>query len=203
VAAVQSGNPPDEEAALFAKQRSTHNNYFTLPVLFCMISIHYPFLYGHPFNWVILISIIAITSYARHFFNLRHRGVVNYWILGRAVSAFLLLAFWLGHQQYYRGNDTEQISGQALDHNSLPVSDEVAYQMIRIHCAGCHAAQPVYPGFYAPPAGVLMDTRDSIRNSLARSITAVSTNYMPLGNVTAMTREERVDLLDWMEGQAR
>ncbi len=189
VAAVQAGEEPDPAPAAFAKQRSTHNNYFTLPVLFCMISNHYPFLYGHEFNYLILIAIIAITAYARHFFNLRHRGVVNYWIPVRAFAAFLLLACWLGFERY-------EAQQSAL---SLSVADDVAFQIIDTHCTVCHAQNPTQPGFVAPPAGVLMDDRDAVLAAAEQMLTAVSTDYMPLGNLTGMTVEERTDLIAWLE----
>ncbi|MBO6657128.1 MAG: urate hydroxylase PuuD [Pseudomonadales bacterium] len=189
VAAVQAGEEPDPAPAAFAKQRSTHNNYFTLPVLFCMISNHYPFLYGHELNWLILIAIIAITAYARHFFNLRHRGVVNYWILVRACLGFLLLAGWLGYDRH-----VEQQA--ALE---LQVADEAAYALIDKHCTVCHAEKPTQPGFLAPPAGILMDDRDAILGSTAQMATAIKTDYMPLGNLTGMTPEEKTELVAWLE----
>ena len=188
VAAVQAGNSPDPLAAAFAKQRSTHNNYFTLPVLFCMISNHYPFLYGHELNWVILIAIIGITAYARHFFNLRHQGITNYGVLVRAFLAFLVLAIWLG---YERLPSAEQIEPPA-------VSDESAMAIIAKHCKVCHSINPTQPGFVAPPAGVLMDDAIEILRSTDQILTAVNTGYMPLGNITGMTAEERANLIAWL-----
>lgn len=189
VAAVQAGDEPDPAPAAFAKQRSTHNNYFTLPVLFCMISNHYPFLYGHSYNYLILIAIIAITAYARHFFNLRHQGVVNHWILVRAFFGFLLLAGWLGYERFAMQQATL----------ALKVADDAAFELIDTHCTVCHAAQPTQPGFVAPPAGVLMDDRDAVLGAVDQMITAVSTDYMPLGNLTGMTQAERVELIAWLE----
>lgn len=189
VAAVQSGREPDPAPAAFARQRSTHNNYFTLPVLFCMISNHYPFLYGHAYNYLILIAIIAITAYARHFFNLRHQGVLNYWILVRAAAAFLLLAGWLGFERY-------QAQQQAM---TMQVADETAFEIIDAHCTVCHAQNPTQPGFTAPPAGILMDDRRAVLGAVEQILTAVSTGYMPLGNLTGMTPQERGDLIAWLE----
>lgn len=90
--AVDAGKTPDKAPMLAAKTRSIHNNYFTLPVIFCMISNHYAFLYGHPYNWLILIALLTITAYARHFFNLRHRGIIKPSILILAVAATLAVA---------------------------------------------------------------------------------------------------------------
>ena len=130
VAAIQAGEEPDATAAAFAKQRSTHNNYFTLPVLFCMISNHYPFLYGHQYNWIILMYVMAVTAYARHFFNLRHRGDVNPWILVRAVAAFLVLAVYLG---------VERLSASS---SAQAVSDEKVLAIVQKHCKVCHSVTP-------------------------------------------------------------
>ncbi|MFT7221884.1 MAG: putative membrane protein [Candidatus Azotimanducaceae bacterium] len=192
VAAVQSGEEPDPAPAALAKLRSTHNNYFTLPVLFCMISNHYPFLYGHDFNYLVLILIIAITAYARHFFNLKHRGEIRYGVLIQAALAFLVLAGLLGYERY-----EQQASMMALQ-----VEDGAAFALIDQHCTVCHAASPTQPGFTAPPAGILMDDRDAVYRSASQMLTAVSTDYMPLGNLTGMTPEERTDLMAWLSKQS-
>ena len=189
VAAIQAGQDPDSGAAAFAKQRSMHNNYFTLPVLFCMISNHYPFLYGHSYNWVILIAIIAITAYARHFFNQRNRGIVDYSILVKAFVAFILLSGALGIERY-----EQQRTSVAMD-----VAGGAAFALIDTHCAVCHSQTPTQPGFVVPPAGILMDDRDVILQSAAQMLTAVQTDYMPLGNLTGMTDDERAELVSWLQ----
>jgi len=189
VAAVQAGQDPDPAPAAFAKQRSMHNNYFTLPVLFCMISNHYPFLYGHSYNWVILIAIMAITAYARHFFNQRNRGIVDYSILVKAFVAFILLSGALGIERY-----EQQRTSVAMD-----VVDGAAFALIDAHCAVCHSQTPTQPGFVVPPAGILMDDRDVILQSADQMLTAVQTNYMPLGNLTGMTDDERAELVSWLQ----
>ena len=192
VAAVQAGQDPDPVPAAIAKQRSMHNNYFTLPVLFCMISNHYPFLYGHAYNWLVLVTIIAITAYVRHFFNQRHRGIVDYSILIKSAVGFILLASWLGFERY----DQKQAS------LAMGVADDVAFTLINTHCAVCHSQTPTQPGFVAPPAGMLMDDRDVIVQSVAQMLTAVQTGYMPLGNLTGMTDDERAELISWLEKKA-
>ncbi len=189
VAAVQAGEEPDPGPAVFAKQRSMHNNYFTLPVLFCMISNHYPFLYGHPYNWAILISIIVITAYARHFFNQRNRGIVDFSILVKAFIGFLLLSGALGFERY----EQKQAS------LAMAVADSAAFALIDTHCVVCHSQTPTQPGFVASPAGILMDDRDVILQSAAQMRTAVQSDYMPLGNLTSMTASERAALISWLE----
>ncbi len=186
VKAVEAGEEPDADLAAFAKLRSTHNNYFTLPVLFCMVSNHYPFLYGHAWNWLILVYAMSVMAYARHFFNLRHRGVVRPRILVHAVIAFLLLFALLGYERY-------QPAGK-----ELTVSDSRAMQIVAEHCQGCHSQSPSMTGFTAPPAGIRMDSPDQVRASADRLRVAVETRYMPLGNLTGMTAGDRADLLAWL-----
>jgi uncharacterized membrane protein len=190
VKAVEAGNEPDADLAAFAKLRSTHNNYFTLPVLFCMISNHYPFLYGHEYNWIILVYVMGVMAYARHFFNLKHQGIINFWILVRAIIAFLFLASYLGY---------ERLSRAPLDQ---VVSDGEVKAVVEMHCSVCHSINPTFPGFTASPAGIVMDNMDEITASASRMKVAIETNYMPLGNVTNMSDGERVILLSWLENNS-
>ena len=189
VEAVQSGQEPDPLPAAMAKHRSMHNNYFTLPVLFCMVSNHYPFLYGHTYNWIILISIISITAYARHFFNQRNRGVVDYSILVKAFLAFLVLSVILGYERYQH-----QETSQALD-----VNDSAALALIDTHCVVCHSKTPSQPGFAVAPAGMMLDKRETIIQSAGQLLTATQTGYMPLANLTGMTEKERAELVSWLQ----
>ena len=75
VAAIENGEKPDPAWGIKAKLHSTHNNYLTLPLLFIMISNHYPMTYSHEYSWLVLLAIIAITAFARHYFNLEHKGI--------------------------------------------------------------------------------------------------------------------------------
>jgi uncharacterized membrane protein len=194
VDAVQNGREPDARGAALAKQRSTHNNYFTLPVLFCMVSNHAPFIYSHPHNWLILISILAIVAYARHFFNLRHRGIIDYRILIFSIAAFLGLATWLAYEQF---KPFEESPREIVFSNPVDVTE--VHRILKVHCQVCHAAEPTHPGFVAPPAGVLMDDPAIYRKSASQILTAISTGYMPLGNVTGMTQIEREQVIYWLE----
>ena len=199
VAAVQAGQEPDADAAAFAKLRSTHNNYFTLPVLFCMISNHYPFLYGHEQNYVVLASIIAITAYARHFFNLRHRGIVDYSVLAYAFVGFLVLAVWLGYDKLPETSESD--ASARPEPVEIVVNPEAAQALVRKHCTVCHSATPTQPGFVAPPGGVLMDDPSIYLKSRVLMITTLRTNYMPLGNITGMSKDERKTMIDWLESE--
>ncbi len=192
VKAVEAGNEPDASLAGFAKLRSTHNNYFTLPVLFCMISNHYPFLYGHQYNWIVLVYMMSVMAYARHFFNLRHRGEVKPAILIQAFVAFLILAVYLGYERY------EQVDRESSAHE---LTDQRALEIVHQHCTVCHAENPTFSGFAAAPGGVLLNSLADINTSAARMRVAIVSNYMPLGNVTGMTTSERSDLLGFLDTQ--
>lgn len=196
VTAVEQGIEPSAEEAAFAKQRSMFNNYFTLPVLFCMISNHYPFLYGHEWNWVVLASILAITAWARHFFNLRLRGIVKPLVLVQAFLGFLILAGWLGFERY------EQEAARAALAEKMAEQQTTETEVLNIvakHCTGCHAVAPTLAGFTAAPGGIVLETLEHMRQSQEQAKVAISTNYMPLANMTGMSDEERAVLLNWLD----
>ena len=130
---------------------------------------------------------MGVMAYARHFFNLRHRGIVNFWILVRAIIAFLILASYMGYERFSRA---------PLDQ---AVSIGEAKAVLTKHCTVCHSSNPTFPGFAAAPAGIVMDTMDEVSASISRIKVAIETNYMPLGNVTNMTPEERLVLLGWLD----
>jgi uncharacterized membrane protein len=153
-----------------------------------MISNHYPFLYGHEWNWVILVAVMMITAYSRHFFNLRHRGIIRPMVLVQAFIGFLVLASWLGYERY----DAQQ----ALLLNQ--VEDDIVIGVVAKHCVNCHAVKPTQPGFVAPPGGIVLESLAQLLQHSQQVETAVSTGYMPLANMTGMTDEERTDLLAWI-----
>ena len=193
VASVRAGEEANEKVArlaMLAKLRSTHNNYLTLPIIFIMISNHYPLLYGNPHGWAILAAIGFITAFARHYFNLRHRDINQPSIL--AVAAVLTVALiWLVAPA---PTTTSHTTGHP------EVSDEVAIALINTHCVACHASSPGHPAFQAPPAGIKLESLSllSMQADKVRQV-AVDSHYMPLGNLTGMTDEERQQLGQWLQ----
>lgn len=168
--------------------RSRHNNYFTLPVLFTMISSHFPSTYGHHLNWLVLILLALVSIAVRHYFNIRYPGSRSIWILP---AAFLAMAglMWLTAPR-------PDIQSAAV------VSDAAASTIISAHCVNCHAAQPTYPGFAIAPKGIELDTLDKIRtHRKAINQVTVLTKTMPLGNLTGMLDEERAILGQWLQNQ--
>ena len=191
VAAKRQGRAPDPVHGLRGKQRSVHNNYLTLPVLFVMISNHYPMTWGHPHAWLVLVAILLLAGFVRHFFNLRHRGRTAWWIPIVAALGTLALAVAIA---------PARVAGRAG--GAAPAFAEVE-RIVAIRCTPCHAATPRQPGFAVAPKGVLLDTPAGIRaQAAAIDQQAVATHAMPIGNLTGMTDDERATLGAWIAAGA-
>lgn len=195
VRAVENGETPDPEPALLAKLRSTHNNYFTLPIIFIMISNHYPMTYGHELNWLVLATLGGISAFARHFFNLQHQGKTQVWILVVALFALAALASVMAPQQTTRS--AADTNGEAV---SL-ISEADMDRLVVEHCAACHAQSPSSSQFSSPPAGMVFESGEDMLKFRNPVIQSVESGYMPLGNPTNMTDEERQQVVDWMQAQ--
>jgi uncharacterized membrane protein len=192
VAAMKAGQAPNPEDGKRAKQRSVHNNYFTLPVIFIMVSNHYAATYAHPYNWAVLMLIAAAGVSIRHFFNRKHKGVYawQYPALGAVLLA--ITAWWTAPHL------------QPLP----PVTGEVNFNRVRAiigqRCVVCHSPAPTFPGITVPQAGVLLHTpADILQNSQRLYQQVVVTRIMPLGNVTKITDEERAVIAAWIKAGAK
>jgi len=190
VADLLAGRTPDAKYGKIAKLRSTHNNYLTLPVVFVMISNHYPSTYGHSASWAILLGIFAVGAITRVFFNARNAGRINLWALPVATALFIALVM--------------LSAPQPRDAAPGPATWEQVAPIIQTHCVGCHSANPTDPIFTIAPNGVVYDTPEQV-SSKASAIQqrAVDTPTMPLGNRTGMTDAERATLGAWIAGGAR
>ncbi|MBL9203404.1 MAG: urate hydroxylase PuuD [Opitutaceae bacterium] len=191
VEAMRAGGLPDPIHGIRGKQRSVHNNYFTLPVLFIMISNHYASTYGHPHAWAILVLMMAAGVSIRHFFNRRHKGVLAWqWpVLGAVLLG--AVAWWTAPRAI------------ALP----PVEGVVNFERVRgiigERCLNCHAPAPTFPGLAAPPAGVLLhDAASILKNAQRIHQQAVVSRMMPLGNLTQMTDQERAVIAAWIAAGA-
>ena len=225
VNAVENDEEPDPEPAKLAKLRSTHNNYLTLPVIFIMLSNHYPMTYGHEWNWAVLAAIGCISAYARHFFNLRHQGKVQPMILATSLLALGVLA-WLmtpsprpvvksasapveqtADQTTTAEAPAEQDAGTSDTSDSIVVASAEPNESRRAHmdeilqtrCATCHAQQPSDSMFTSPPAGLILNDTTKALPLADRVLNTLRTGYMPLANRSGMTDEERADLIAWLE----
>ena len=186
VEAKERGVAPDPVYGLRGKQRSVHNNYFTLPVLFIMISNHYPMTYGHKHGWLVLLAILLLAAYVRHFFNLRHKGRTVWAIPITAGLATLALAVAIAPAK------------PAVDAAGPPPFARVQ-AIVAQRCATCHAARPTQPGFSVAPKDLMLDSPERIvANAQKIQEQAVTTKTMPIGNLTGMTDDERATLGQWI-----
>jgi len=191
-ASLMKGEPPDPRLGQIGKQRSTHNNYLTLPVLLMMISGHYPMLYSHPQTWLIVAFILVMGAMVRHFINRADAGddfATYSWTL--LVAAVALVG------AIYFTKPVER------DLSAVPVPGEAeVLGILDRHCVMCHAVRPAHEGFDAPPADVVLETLPELHRFGDRVVAqAVRSNAMPLGNESGMTDEEREALGAWIEAQ--
>lgn len=190
VSAVEQGQAPDPKYAMASKIRSVHNNYLTLPVLFLMISNHYPMTYGHPHAWAVLMAILLIGAWTRHFFNLKHKGVVKPGILVSAAIATAALAWAIAPAPV------------AVATNDNTITTEQAFEIVQNRCTSCHSATPTDDLFTVAPGGVLLDNIAQMEQwaprIMARTVTA---HDMPFMNKTQMTDEERTQLGGWIQSR--
>ena len=190
VADMLAGRPVDPRLGAMGKQRSVHNNYMTLPVIFIMISNHYPVVTSHPLAWLLLAMISLGGVSIRHFFNLRHHQIIRPEFL--FVGAMLVFGVSLVASQ------------KTATETMADVPFPVAQAIVDKHCVACHAAVPTHKGFTAPPNGAAFDTPAGLARYAPRiKERAVDSASMPLGNETHMTDEERAQLGAWIKAGAR
>jgi uncharacterized membrane protein len=189
VRAKQAGREPDPAANARGKLRSVHNNYLTLPVVFTMISNHFPFTYGHSYSWLILVVLLVIGVWVRHFFNLRHTGRTVWAIPVTAALAIAALAVVIRPQ-------TESAAGTP----AVPFA--TVQRIVDTRCTACHSQHPTKVD--SAPKGITFDTPAQIKAQAdAIDAQAVQTKTMPLGNVTGMTQAERDLLGRWIAQGAK
>ncbi|MFC6298310.1 hypothetical protein GNF76_24795 [Pseudomonas sp. CCM 7893] len=231
VAAIAENRTPDPALPAKGLLRSRHNNYFTLPVLFIMISNHFPSTYGSQYNWLILAGIAVAAVLVRHYFNTRHNSQKYAWTLPVGALAMICLAYVTGPKPVATAPDVAKapaaIEYQPLPETALggglkpaapaapaPAAEAAPAQastdfgkvhsVIQERCAVCHSAKPTSPLFSAAPAGVMFDTPQQIQQMAPRiQAQAVASQIMPLGNITQMTQQERDLIGTWINQGAR
>lgn len=189
VQAKQRGEEPDPLPGIRANQRSVHNNYLTLPVLFVMLSPHYPMTYGHEYGWLLLVAIFSAGVLIRHFFNLRNQGRAAPALIVIALLILILAAFIAAPKsRAIPDREAGTSSAQPVE----PVSFSQLQHVIVQRCNICHSAEPDHPTAPVAPNGVMFDTPEQIRQWAQRiHDRTVSNRTMPLANLTQMTDEER------------
>ncbi len=184
VKALGENRIPDAKYGENGLLRSRHNNYLTLPVLFIMISNHFPSTYGNQYNWLVLIAVSAVGLLVRHFYNVRHISKA-FWMLPTALFGFIMIILATQPAQQKSLAESEKISTAEI----LPI--------IQQRCFSCHQEHPTQAGFSTPPAGLAYDKAGVIENNADKINTQVMQKIMPLGNLTQMTDEERAKVNRW------
>jgi uncharacterized membrane protein len=195
VAALLAGKEPDPAWGQEAKQRSVHNNYLTLPVVFLMISNHYPLMFATRFNWLIVAIVLAIGPVIRHFFNSRHEGKGSPWWTWGVAAAGMAAVAWLS------GAGPGGSAGVGARAEKVDV--QVAENIVLSRCSMCHRDEPLWPGVHAAPKGLVLDNPASMRrHARLIEINAVRSRAMPPGNITEITPQERAVLAAWLAAGA-
>ena len=194
VGAIEAGTEPDPALPKNGLLRSRHNNYLTLPVIFIMVSGHFPSTYGHEWNWAILLGLSIISVAVRHYFNTRHNSQRFVWALPAAVLALLVMAYVTAPS--YPSAKTSSASSAAAE---TSVSALQAQAIVAKHCVSCHSAKPSHVAFSAAPGGVMFDSIEAIKRYKDQIyLQTVANHIMPLGNSTGMTQDERDQLGRWI-----
>ena len=194
VKAVEEGTRPDPAYGLNAKLRSTHNTYTTLPILFIMISNHYPMTYNHQANWIILIAIILITAAVRQYFVLRHFGKQKPLIMVGAVIATVALAYAVA---------PKKMAMKSVEEQPVVTVSQVQ-KIIEERCASCHSDKPTDDVFTVAPGGVIFNDMTAISQWAPRiKARTIDSHDMPFMNKTQMTEEERETLAMWIAQGAK
>jgi|TARA_B110000240_G_scaffold46836_1_gene53057 uncharacterized membrane protein len=201
VADLKAERVPDAKYGKIAKLRSTHNNYLTLPVIFLMLSNHYPLSFGTPYAWVIACLVFLMGVTIRHYFNSMHaRAGRPNWTWCLTVILFILIA-WLSSAPRFDG-DLETAFSDPLTRYEQNYVDaegfEQVHDIVKGRCTMCHAREPVWEGVRWAPKGVLLETRaDIARNAKAIFLHAGVSHAMPPANITNVTAEDRALLAAW------
>jgi len=201
VADLQAGRKPDAKYGKIAKQRSTHNNYLTLPVIFLMLSNHYPLAFANDYNWVIACLVFLMGVTIRHWFNSSHaRKGRPYWTIGATIVLFILIVK-LSMPKPFVYSDEVQIMSPAAERYAAAEGFDQVTDIVLGNCSMCHAPEPGFAGVHWPPRGVMLDTPEQIA-AHARQIylQAGASHAMPPGVADFMDDESRAAIRAWFEG---
>lgn len=192
VAALVAGETPDPKYGARGKQRSLHNNYLTLPVVFVMIGGHYPAIFATKYAWAILALVLVIGAVVRHFFNTKHKGDPAPWWTWGVAAALTVMAIFLSHAGAPRADYDETAYA---DPAALHVA---AVELVTENCAICHAHEPAWDGMAFAPKGVVLETEGDVVRYVDDIFWQVAKSHaMPPGNVIWIEDEQRAMLAEW------
>ncbi len=201
VADMKAGRVPDAKYGKIAKLRSTHNNYLTLPVIFLMLSNHYPLAFASEFNWIIAALVFLVGVFVRHFFNTMHatkKKLVWPWFAAAGtmlvIAALSMAPMWNGHDPW---EDETSMSPRQERFAAAPGFDEV-HAIVLGRCSMCHAQQPTWFDTYWAPKGVRLETEWQVaQHAHTIAMQAGYTHAMPPQNISGITDDERAVIVAW------
>jgi uncharacterized membrane protein len=201
VADLQAGRTPDAKYGKIAKLRSTHNNYLTLPVVFLMLSNHYPLAFATEYNWIIAALVFLMGVTIRHFFNTSHAGGGYKWWTWLVTAVLFICVMWLSTaplmQDTYEESEARALSAAELRYAEATHFEDVM-NVVPGRCAMCHAREPYYDGIARAPKGILLETEADVAAAAKQIyLQAGVTHAMPPANVTYMEPEERRLIVQW------
>ena len=208
VADLKAGRVPDAKYGKIAKLRSTHNNYLTLPVIFLMLSNHYPLAFASPYNWVIAALVFLMGVTIRHYFNTKHARTGNpIWTIPVTILLFLAIMWISFLPAEHLGADNEEASAPLTQYEQKYASAdgfENVSEIVVSRCSMCHARQTAWDGIATAPKGVYLENEAEIARA-ARDIFINSgvTDAMPPANVSYMEPEERQAIVEWYRAANR
>jgi uncharacterized membrane protein len=196
-----AGRTPDPVHGQRGKQRSTHNNYLTLPVVFVMLAGHYPLAYATRWSWAIFALLLVMGAAIRHFYNVRHQGKPSPWWTWGLAALCALAIVWLS--TLGPAGAAPQRGKRAAAAVAVPVAFAQVEEIVLTRCSMCHAADPVWMGIIRPPRGIMLDTPERIKaHAREIAVAAAWSSAMPPSNVTEMPPEERTVLATWVSSSS-
>ena len=194
VQALKAGDDPNPIYGVRGKQRSLHNNYLTLPVIFVMIGGHYPIIFATEYSWLILGLILIIGALIRHFFNTKHKGLpAPYWtwLVASILAVCSVLLSYVGAPN----NNVYEVSNLNMTKEEI---HKTAVELVIERCSSCHAREPLWEGLAFAPKGIHLETEEEVLK-MANEIywQSAASWAMPPGNIIWLEDEERVLLSEW------
>ena len=198
-----AGRTPDAKYGKIAKQRSTHNNYLTLPVIFMMLSNHYPLAFASKYNWIIAALVFLMGVTIRHFFNTMHARKGMLWWTWGVTAALFAAIIWLSTagiflQDKSEGDDTALLGPAAQKFAAAPGFEDV-HEIVVNNCSMCHSKEPYWDGMASPPKGIRLETTQEVA-TLAKEIwlqAGVTHAMPPAGTYMALDDDSRAAIRNW------
>ena len=199
VADLVAGRKPDPKYGKIAKQRSLHNNYLTLPVIFLMLSNHYPLIFATEYNWIIASLVFLMGVTIRHWFNSHHARKGNpHWTWAVTALLFIIIAWLSTAPMRHRAEDATLIGADVVYASAAGFGDVTT--IVQGRCSMCHAREPSFDGIYWAPKGVLLETPSDIAHEARRIyLQAGITHAMPPANLSFIEPQERAAIVKWYQ----